>query len=152
MAFKREPHQLFDRQLIIDRSEELAARHDIVLIEGAGGIAVPIHNSDKEWYMTADLIKDTGADHIISVVPSKLGAIGDIVVHQHYLESQNLPSNTLIMNRHSNTDVEQDNLLTVKDLLHKNVETFPENGAASEIPKSILDHLKGVKNDESSKA
>ena len=152
LAFKRETHQIFDRQVIIDRAEELAARHDIVLIEGAGGIAVPIHNSDKEWYMTADLIKDTGADHIISVVPSKLGAIGDIVVHQRFLESQNLPSNTLIMNRYSNTDVEQDNLLTVKDLLHQNVETFPENGAASEIPKSILDHLKGVKNDESSKA
>lgn len=64
---------------MIDKLESLKAQFDMILIEGAGGIAVPIYEYSDHFYMTTDLIKDT-SDFIVSVLPSKLGAINDAIV------------------------------------------------------------------------
>ena len=62
------PHLAFSRQRktvdvpkIIQAFQELQSRHDIVLIEGAGGLLVPL----KENYFVLDLIKDLEAEVII---------------------------------------------------------------------------------------
>lgn len=144
LAFKREPKQHFDRQSVIDRAQRFEASYDVVLIEGAGGIAVPIHEGKEGFYMTSDLIKDT-ADEMISVVPSRLGAISDILVHQHYVDSLHLPNNTLIMNRFTHSAVEQDNRDIVEKLTGKTVEIFPENGTEHDFSNSFLPQLKGVR-------
>ena len=75
---------------MIDKLESLKAQFDMILIEGAGGIAVPIYEYSDHFYMTTDLIKDT-SDFIVSVLPSKLGAINDAIVLQKYIDHQELP-------------------------------------------------------------
>ena len=75
---------------MIDKLESLKAQFDMILIEGAGGIAVPIYEYSDHFYMTTDLIKDT-SDFIVSVLPSKLGAINDAIVKQKYIDHQELP-------------------------------------------------------------
>ena len=45
---------------MIDKLESLKAQFDMILIEGAGGIAVPIYEYSDHFYMTTDLIKDIG--------------------------------------------------------------------------------------------
>ncbi|MCU5746307.1 dethiobiotin synthase [Staphylococcus sp. SQ8-PEA] len=138
LAFKRQPEQIFKRELIIEKLNTLTKKYEIVLIEGAGGIAVPIYEGSDNFYMTTDLISDLNPEHIISVVPSKLGAIGDTVVHQQYLNFNELTHNILIMNDYTGTDVEEDNKQTIEKLLHKQVLTFPHNGQYTDFDVQLL--------------
>jgi len=60
IAFKRAKRKI-DKKKIIDAYHELQRRHDIVLLEGAGGLMVPI----TENYLVADLIRDLDLEIII---------------------------------------------------------------------------------------
>ena len=64
-----------DIQKIIDKHEELSKLCDILLVEGAGGLMVPI---TKE-YMIINLIKELDAKTLL-VTPSRLGCINDTVL------------------------------------------------------------------------
>ncbi|MCD8871486.1 dethiobiotin synthase [Staphylococcus gallinarum] len=147
LAFKLEPNQRFSRDSIITKLAYLEQRYDYILIEGAGGIAVPIYENNDYCYMTSDLIRDT-ADFIVSVVPSKLGAISDVIVHQSYLEQCSLPTNVIIMNHFSNTAIEQDNKHTLEKLLSKAVFTCESHKQNLESSKQLLAILEGAINDE----
>lgn len=59
-----------DPQSIVARYHEIASSHDITLVEGAGGLLVPI----VARYTMADLADDLGIPLVV-VVDSKLGAI-----------------------------------------------------------------------------
>jgi len=62
-------------QHIMDKHEELSKLCDILLVEGAGGLMVPI---TKE-YMMINLIKELDAKTLL-VTPSKLGCINDTLL------------------------------------------------------------------------
>ncbi len=69
LAFRRSKIK-FDKQRVIDGLKILRARHDIVLVEGAGGLMVPLTNG----YSNADLIADLKAE-VIVVSRLNLGTI-----------------------------------------------------------------------------
>jgi len=69
-----EEHNI-DLQKIIEKHEALQKLCDILLVEGAGGLMVPI---TKE-YMMINLIKELGAKTLL-VTPSRLGCINDTVL------------------------------------------------------------------------
>ena len=60
LAFRRTKIK-FDKRRVQDCLKELRARHDIVLVEGAGGLMVPL----TKGYYNADLIDDLKAQVII---------------------------------------------------------------------------------------
>jgi len=60
LAFRRSKIK-FDTRRVQDELKKLRARHDIVLVEGAGGLMVPLTNG----YYNADLIADLNAQVII---------------------------------------------------------------------------------------
>ncbi len=60
LAFRRAKIK-FDKRRVQDGLKKLRARHDIVLVEGAGGLMVPLTNR----YYNADLIADLKAEVII---------------------------------------------------------------------------------------
>jgi len=62
-------------QHIIDKYEALAERCDILLVEGAGGLMVPI----TQEYMMINLIKELNAKTLL-VTPSRLGCINDTLL------------------------------------------------------------------------
>ena len=64
-----------DLKYIVDKHEELSKLCDILLVEGAGGLMVPI---TKE-YMMINLIKDLNAKTLL-VTPSRLGCINDTIL------------------------------------------------------------------------
>jgi len=68
-------NKTIDIQHIIDKHEELSKLCDILLIEGAGGLMVPI---TKE-YMMINLIKELNAKTLL-VTPSRLGCINDTLL------------------------------------------------------------------------
>jgi len=62
-------------QHIVDLHDLLLKRCDILLVEGAGGVMVPI----TETYMTINLIKELEAQALL-VTPSRLGCINDTLL------------------------------------------------------------------------
>ena len=61
---------LVDENVIQDKFRQLAAKHDLMLVEGIGGLLVPI----RENYMVADLIVDLQLPALV-VSPFRLGAV-----------------------------------------------------------------------------
>ncbi|EKU48232.1 dethiobiotin synthase [Staphylococcus massiliensis] len=142
LAFKQEQDQHFNISKVLEKLRQLENAYDIVLIEGAGGIGVPIYEGDQDFYMTADLIDET-SDKFISVLPSKLGAINDIYMHQSFINMHHLPQNILVMNRYDGSEVEQDNLSTSQKLVNQDIFTFKTNGTDSDISKPLLQEILG---------
>jgi dethiobiotin synthase (EC 6.3.3.3) len=134
-----------NHQTMIDKLESLKAQFDMILIEGAGGIAVPIYEYSDHFYMTTDLIKDT-SDFIVSVLPSKLGAINDAIVHQKYIDHQELPPNVLIMNNYTDSAIEQDNLHTIEKLIHKSVYTLGHQATQESFSEAFIQRIIGGSN------
>ncbi len=60
LAFQRE-HRSINFQKIISHHTHLKQEHDILLVEGAGGLMVPLQKN----YLVADLIKDMNCEVII---------------------------------------------------------------------------------------
>ena len=71
-----------DLQHILDTHEALSKRCDILLIEGAGGLMVPI----TKTYMMVNLIKDLHAKTLL-VTPSRLGCINETILSIMALKS-----------------------------------------------------------------
>src|SRR5205823_5447494 len=82
LAFRRAKIK-FDKRKVKDGLKELTSRHGIVLVEGAGGLMVPL--TDK--YYNADLIKDLKAQVII-VSRLGLGAINHALLTIHELQKR----------------------------------------------------------------
>ena len=86
------PHLAFSRQkekiqinIIKDTYERLALGHDIMLVEGAGGLMVPL----KNHYLVADLIKELNCDVII-VSRLELGTINHTLLTIRQLREMGL--------------------------------------------------------------
>jgi dethiobiotin synthase len=60
---------------------------DLRIVEGAGGIAVPLDPSGADW---ADFATAIGADRIVLVVPDRLGAINQARLTAAYAQRQRL--------------------------------------------------------------
>jgi len=70
---------------ILEKIDELSNLCDILLIEGAGGLFVPINDN----YNMIDLAKDTDA-YTLLVTPSRLGCINDTLLSIEALETRGL--------------------------------------------------------------
>jgi len=73
--FCADTEQTLQIKKIIEKHEELSALCDILLVEGAGGLMVPI---TKE-YMMINLIKELDIKTLL-VTPSRLGCINDSIL------------------------------------------------------------------------
>ena len=66
---------VIDLKMIVEKHEILSKYCDILLVEGAGGLMVPITRE----YMMINLIKDLNAKTLL-VTPSRLGCINDTIL------------------------------------------------------------------------
>ncbi len=73
---------IIDLQYIVDIHDNLLKKCDILLVEGAGGLMVPITQS----YLMIHLIKELGASALL-VTPSRLGCINDTLLSMMALRS-----------------------------------------------------------------
>jgi len=74
-----------DINFLIRRKKELEKLCDILIIEGAGGLMVPISKD----YFIIDLIKEFNTKAIL-IVPSKLGSINDNLLSQEALTNRDI--------------------------------------------------------------
>ena len=71
----------------------MSERHDVVLVEGAGGLLVPL----ADQYTFADLARDLEVP-ILVVVGSKLGALNHTLLTLSYIQNSSLPLKGYILN------------------------------------------------------
>jgi dethiobiotin synthetase len=74
--------KIIDLRHIMEKYETLSSKCDLLLVEGAGGLMVPITRE----YMMINLIKEFDAKTLL-VTPSRLGGINDTLLSVMALES-----------------------------------------------------------------
>jgi dethiobiotin synthetase len=89
----REAGVAIDLRAVMAAYETLRARHGFVVVEGAGGICVPI----REGYLMADLAREMGLPLLI-VARAGLGTINHTLLTVHYARALGLDTAVLINN------------------------------------------------------
>lgn len=96
-------------------------KYDFLLVEGAGGVAVPI----KKGYNYAHLAKDWGLP-LLLVARAGLGTINHSFLSWHYIKSMGLELLGIVMNRFEGKDVsERTNPLIVEELTNTKILKLP---------------------------
>ena len=102
---------------IVQDINQVIATHDITLIEGAGGLGVPLLEKENGYIMTTDFIRALNVP-VILVNESGLGSIHDAVTTYTYAEKEQLTIAAVLFNRFDETnDLHRDNIQTVMQLL-----------------------------------
>ena len=83
--FCADTKQTIEIDKIIEKYHELSQLCDILLVEGAGGLMVPITKD----FMMIDLAKKLGSK-VLLVTPSRLGCINDTLLSQEALKSRHI--------------------------------------------------------------
>ncbi|MEX2382791.1 MAG: dethiobiotin synthase [Opitutales bacterium] len=83
----REEGSVLDTATLVSRTRNLPIC-DWRIVEGAGGIAVPLDSSGADW---ADFARQIGADFVVLVVPDRLGAVNQCRLTLEFARSRNLP-------------------------------------------------------------
>ncbi len=126
-----------DPQSIVAGYREIARGHDITLVEGAGGLLVPI----VDRYTMADLARDLGIPLLV-VVDSKLGAINHTLLTLETAISRGIEVRGYVLNHASEgTDLASE---TNAALLHRSTDvaclgTIDWTPAAADDPTAIID-------------
>ena len=112
--------QPIDLQSIRQATQTLASQYDIVLLEGAGGIMVPITHD----LLTIDYIAQENYP-ILLVTSGILGSLNHTLLTLHAIKERNLELHTLLYNRYPSSDtiIEEDSICFLKQWLSKH---FPE--------------------------
>lgn len=88
-----------DIQSIDSAMEELAKRYDTVLVEGAGGLMVPL----REGFTTADWLEERKLPTVV-VTNGRLGSINHTLLTFEALKARQIPVKYVVYNTHYDTD------------------------------------------------
>ena len=94
-----------DMSKVIDAYNELVSIHDVVIVEGIGGLMTPIIKN----YFVSDLISDLDL-HSIIVTGSKIGSVNHTMLTYEHAEQKNLKLNGFIINQNVSDGYELANL------------------------------------------
>ena len=116
--------RLIDLSAICEAFEKLAARHSHVLVEGAGGIAVPI----RVDYDFRDLAREIGL-RVIVVAANRLGVLNHTRLTVEVIQSAGLECSLIALNSvHPKPDISQvTNLSILESLVNVPVATVEYN-------------------------
>lgn len=96
---------------VIQKSlNDLKNRYDIIVAEGAGGLAVPLND---EGYMQYDLIRELNFSCLL-VARAGLGTINHTLLSLRFAKSVGLTIKGIIISGAGETLIEQDNIATIK--------------------------------------
>lgn len=110
-----------DFEKIERATNELARRYDRVLVEGAGGLMVPL----TEEYLTIDYIAEKGYP-LIFVTSGKLGSINHTLLSLEAIAHRHIPLHTVLYNLYptvKDTTIQEDTREYIRGYLQKH---FPE--------------------------
>jgi dethiobiotin synthetase len=85
----------FDKKIIFEQFQKLKNRHDMMLVEGIGGIMTPLAKN----YFVADLIKEMGLEAII-VTRSTLGTLNHTMMTVNACRDYKIPLKGIVVNNY----------------------------------------------------
>lgn len=99
-----------DVATIEEKLQCLKKRYDIIVCEGAGGLAVPLN---AEGFLQSDLIRQLGFVCLL-VARTTLGTINHTLLTLNFARSAGLKIKGLVLNNNKNTLIEEDNIRTLR--------------------------------------
>lgn len=102
----------FDEGIVLEAFRELASRHDRVVVEAAGGLAVPL---DGEGLLMIDLLKKLGPPALL-VGLAGVGTINHTVLSVEYARAKGLSIAGVLLNGGRGESCEADNVLQIRRL------------------------------------
>jgi dethiobiotin synthetase len=122
--------QTIDVSRLTDSAKQLAALYDVVLLEGAGGLMVPLTRE----ILTIDYIAKQKYP-VILVTSGKLGSLNHTLLSLEALKNRNMTLHSIVYNQFPSSDklIETDSLRFIRTYLKKyfpdtKVELLPEIG------------------------
>ena len=111
-----------DPDKITKAAKKLAKRYDVVLLEGAGGLFVPL----QEEYLMIDYLAEVKWP-VLLVTSSRLGSINHTLASFEALRSREISLSGVLYNRHDETDplIAKDSLVIITAYLRKYGFTCP---------------------------
>ena len=103
-----------DPSRIKEGLELLKTKYEWLLVEGCGGMAVPLKDNG---YMLYDLILNLGLSCIL-VARSSLGTINHTLLTLRFAERLGIAIKGIFLSGYAGSEVEADNLQTLKNLTH----------------------------------
>ena len=94
-----------DISRVIDSYKQLVSIHDVVIVEGIGGILTPISKN----YFVSDLISDLQLSSII-VTGSKIGTVNHLMLTYEHAQQKKLKLKGFVVNQNISTGYELSNL------------------------------------------
>ena len=94
-----------DISKIIDSYKQLTSIHDVVIVEGIGGIMTPISKN----YFVSDLIADLQMNTII-VTGSKVGTVNHLMLTYQHAKEKKISLNGFVINQNVSDGYESSNL------------------------------------------
>jgi dethiobiotin synthetase len=85
----------FDKKIIFENFEKLTNKHEMMLVEGIGGIMTPLTKN----YFVADMIKEMGLETII-VTRSTLGTLNQTMMTVKICQDFQIPIKGIIINNY----------------------------------------------------
>jgi dethiobiotin synthetase len=111
LAARREGRHI-DPNIIQKSLNDLKRRYDIIVAEGAGGLAVPLND---EGYMQYDLIRELNFPCLL-VARAGLGTINHTLLTLFVAKSVGLKVKGIVISRAGDTLIERDNIEMIKKL------------------------------------
>ncbi|KNF08248.1 ATP-dependent dethiobiotin synthetase BioD [Gottschalkia purinilytica] len=102
----------FKKNKIMQDLQNLKNKYEYVIIEGAGGVVVPLI---RDNYYIYDLIRDIDSSVVI-VTKSKVGTINHTVLTVEFLKNKGINIKGIIVNDYKGNFYEDDNIETIKNI------------------------------------
>ncbi len=112
-----------DLSVIENATRQLAEKYDVVLIEGAGGLMVPV----TDHYFTIDYVAEHNLP-IVLVTNGRLGSINHTILSLEAIKARGITLRAVIYNRHFDYD----------DLISADTHGFIERYIAERFPEAEL--------------
>ena len=101
-----------DPEIIFSSFKETAEKHEILVVEGCGGIAVPMNSS---FYMQHHLIKKMNLNCIL-VCHSGLGSINHTILTAAFAKQEGIRISGIIANRYLPSLIHDDNISVIEKI------------------------------------
>ncbi|SHJ48703.1 dethiobiotin synthase [Tepidibacter formicigenes] len=128
------------KEKILDTYKELIKKYDYVVVEGAGGIIVPLIGNE---YYIYNLVKDLKLPCVI-VARAGVGTINHTILTYEFAKSKGIYVKGIIINEYSGKFYEEDNINIIKNITKLKViskisklENLDKNTIKNEYEKNI---------------
>ena len=134
-----------DKEKIVNHYKDLIDKYDYVIVEGAGGIVVPLIENE---YFVYDLIKDLDIDVVI-VARAGVVTINHTVLTNEFLKQKDIKAKGIIINQYNEKFYEDDNIEAIENLTKlqvvgklSKIHDFTKENIIEEYKKLDLEKLK----------